>query len=47
MLVACFVAPLGAGGSVTAGDADVVRLVREPGRPNQTDSMFTTLECDW
>jgi uncharacterized protein (TIGR00106 family) len=47
MLVAFSVAPLGAGESVTSAVADAVRIVRESGLPNQTDSMFTTIEGEW
>ncbi|HEY8721756.1 MTH1187 family thiamine-binding protein [Pengzhenrongella sp.] len=47
MLIAFSVAPLGAGESVTQAVADAVRIVRESGLPNHTDSMFTTLEGEW
>ncbi len=49
MLIAFSVAPSGTGGSdsVSAAVADAVRIVRESGLPNQTDSMFTTLEGEW
>jgi uncharacterized protein (TIGR00106 family) len=55
MLLAFSVAPSGTpvGGS-SPTDASVhdavaaaVRIVRESGLPNQTDSMFTTIEGDW
>jgi len=49
MLIAFSVAPSG-GGSDSAGDAvaDAVRVVRESGLPNETTSMFTTIEAeDW
>lgn len=55
MLLAFSVAPSGtpAEGS-RPGDASVhdavavaVKIVRESGLPNQTDSMFTTIEGDW
>jgi uncharacterized protein (TIGR00106 family) len=55
MLLAFSVAPSGTptGGSVPA-DASVhdavaaaVKIVRESGLPNQTDSMFTTIEGEW
>lgn len=52
MLVAFSVAP--SGGDSEATDASVhdavaaaVRIVRESGLPNHTDSMFTTLEGEW
>jgi uncharacterized protein (TIGR00106 family) len=47
MLVAFSVAPLGASESVTEAVADAVRIVRESGLPNRTDSMFTTIEGEW
>ena len=55
MLVAFSVAPAGAGelggvdaaGSVSAAVAEAIKVVRESGLPNRTDSMFTTLEGEW
>jgi uncharacterized protein (TIGR00106 family) len=49
MLVAFSVAPSGAdeNGSVHEAVAAAVKIVRESGLPNQTDSMFTTIEGDW
>ena len=47
MLVAFSVTPLGAGEAVGEIVAEAVRVVRESGLPNQTDSMFTTIEGDW
>ena len=50
MLVAFSVAPSGTGrndGSVHDAVAAAVRIVRESGLPNRTDSMFTTIEGDW
>ena len=55
MLIAFSVAPSGIGelggddlsGSVSAAVSDAVRVVRESGLPNRTDSMFTTLEGEW
>jgi uncharacterized protein (TIGR00106 family) len=47
MLVAFSITPLGAGDSVGELVADAVRVVRESGLPNRTDSMFTTVEGDW
>jgi uncharacterized protein (TIGR00106 family) len=46
MLVAFSVTPLGAGEAVGEIVAEAVRVVRESGLPNQTDSMFTTIEGD-
>jgi uncharacterized protein (TIGR00106 family) len=47
MLVAFSVAPSG-GGSDSVGDvvAAAVRVVRESGLPNETTSMFTTIEAE-
>ena len=47
MLIACSVTPLGVGDGVGEIVAEAVRVVRESGLPNQTDSMFTTVEGDW
>jgi uncharacterized protein (TIGR00106 family) len=50
VLVAFSVAPSGTGradGSVHDAVAAAVRIVRESGLPNQTDSMFTTIEGEW
>lgn len=50
MLVAFSVAPSGAQdaeGSVHDAVAAAVRIVRESGLPNHTDSMFTTIEGEW
>ena len=55
MLLAFSVAPSGtpAGGShpsdasVHDAVAAAVKIVRESGLPNQTDSMFTTIEGEW
>jgi uncharacterized protein (TIGR00106 family) len=47
MLIAFSVTPLGVGEGVGEIVAEAVRVVRESGLPNQTDSMFTTIEGDW
>ncbi|AHI00883.1 MTH1187 family thiamine-binding protein [Kutzneria viridogrisea] len=49
MLVAFSVSPLGGeSDSVAEAVADAVRVVRESGLPNETTSMFTTVEGeDW
>ena len=50
MLVAFSVSPTGgdgADGSVHDAVAAAVRVVRESGLPNRTDSMFTTIEGEW
>lgn len=47
MLVAFSVTPLGTGEAVGDIVAEAVRVVRESGLPNQTDSMFTSVEGEW
>ena len=50
MLIAFSVAPSGSDestGSVSEAVAAAVRVVRDSGLPNQTDSMFTTVEGTW
>jgi uncharacterized protein (TIGR00106 family) len=47
MLCAFSITPLGAGDSVAEQVADVVRIVRESGLANETNSMFTNVEGDW
>ncbi|KNH15271.1 hypothetical protein ACU18_17690 [Arthrobacter sp. ZBG10] len=55
MLLAFSVAPSGAPSEGSRSDdasvhdavAAAVRIVRESGLPNRTDSMFTTIEGDW
>ena len=49
MLVAFSVAPSASEstGSVSEAVAAAVRVVRESGLPNHTDSMFTTVEGTW
>ena len=50
MLVAFSVAPSATDdpdGSVSEAVAAAIRVVRESGIPNRTDSMFTTLEGEW
>lgn len=46
VLVAFSVTPLGVGEGVGEIVADAVRVVRESGLPNKTDSMFTEIEGD-
>lgn len=48
MLVAFSVSPSGGeSGSVSEAVATAVRVVRESGLPNETSSMFTTVEGEW
>jgi uncharacterized protein (TIGR00106 family) len=46
VLVAFSVTPLGVGESVGEVVAEAVRVVRDSGLPNKTDSMFTVIEGD-
>lgn len=46
MLVAFSVTPMGVGEGVGEIVAEAVRVVRESGLPNKTDSMFTVIEGD-
>ena len=46
MLVAFSVTPMGVGEGVGEIVAEAVRVVRDSGLPNQTDSMFTVVEGD-
>lgn len=47
MLLAFSIAPVGSGESVSADVAEVIRLVRESGLPNETNAMFTNVEGEW
>ena len=47
MLVAFSVAPSGGDPSVGQAVAEAIRIVRESGLPNETTSMFTTIEGEW
>lgn len=48
MLVAFSVSPMGGeSDSVGSAVAAAVRVVRESGLPNETTSMFTTVEGEW
>ena len=49
MLVAFSIAPSTADetGGVAAAVARAIRVIRESGLPNHTDSMFTTIEGEW
>jgi uncharacterized protein (TIGR00106 family) len=47
MLVAFSITPLGVGENVGSHVAEAVKVVRDSGLPNRTDSMFTTIEGEW
>jgi len=47
MLVAFAITPLGVGENVGKQVYEAIRVVRDSGLPNRTDSMFTTIEGEW
>jgi uncharacterized protein (TIGR00106 family) len=49
MLVAISISPSGSDdtGGVSASVAEAVRVIRASGLPNETTSMFTTIEGEW
>src|SRR6476620_10534707 len=47
MIAAFSISPIGVGDSVSAEVAEVVRLVRASGLPNETNAMFTNVEGEW
>ena len=47
MIAAFSISPIGVGESVSEQVAEVVRLVRESGLPNETNAMFTNVEGEW
>jgi uncharacterized protein (TIGR00106 family) len=47
MLCAFSISPIGVGESVSAEVAEVVRLVRASGLPNETNAMFTNVEGEY
>ncbi|WP_327087081.1 MTH1187 family thiamine-binding protein [Nonomuraea sp. NBC_01738] len=47
MIVAFSITPLGVGEGVAEPVARAVKVVRDSGLPNHTDSMFTTIEGEW
>lgn len=46
-LVAVAIAPFGVGDELARHVAEVVRVIRESGLPNRTNSMFTEIEGEW
>ena len=46
-LVAVAIAPCGIGDEMGPEVAEVVRVIRESGLPNRTNSMFTEIEGEW
>jgi uncharacterized protein (TIGR00106 family) len=47
MIAAFSITPLGIGESVSDSVAHAVRLVRDSGLANETNSMFTNVEGEW
>lgn len=47
MLVAVAISPVGTGEELSADVAEVIRVIRESGLPNRTNSMSTEIEGDW
>jgi len=46
-LIAVAIAPFGIGDELAPEIAEVVKLIRESGLPNSTNSMFTEIEGEW
>ena len=46
-LVAVAIAPCGVGDELSAEVAEVIRVIRQSGLPNRTNSMFTEIEGEW
>lgn len=46
-LVAVAIAPFGEGEELAEYVAEVVKVIRESGLPNETHSMFTEIEGEW
>ncbi|WNY23368.1 hypothetical protein MmiHf6_06750 [Methanimicrococcus hongohii] len=46
-LIAVAIAPFGVGDEISKEVAEVIRIIRESGLPNKTNSMFTEIEGEW
>lgn len=46
-LIAVAIAPFGEGDELSKEVAEVIRVIRDSGLPNQTTSMFTEIEGPW
>jgi uncharacterized protein (TIGR00106 family) len=46
-LIAVAIAPCGVGDELAPQVAEVVKVIRESGLPNRTNSMFTEIEGEW
>lgn len=46
-LIAVAIAPCGVGDEVSKEVSEVVKVIRDSGLPNRTNSMFTEIEGEW
>lgn len=46
-LIAVAIAPCGVGDELSSEVAEVIKVIRESGLPNKTNSMFTEIEGEW
>lgn len=46
-LIAVAIAPMGVGDEVSEEVSEVIKIIRESGLSNQTNSMFTEIEGEW
>ncbi|MDR0434208.1 MAG: thiamine-binding protein [Gracilibacteraceae bacterium] len=46
-LIALAIAPVGTGSELADEVSEVIRVIRESGLPNRTNSMFTEIEGEW
>jgi len=46
-LIAVAIAPCGTGEELSGEVAEVIRVIRDSGLPNRTNSMFTEIEGEW
>ena len=46
-LIALAIAPVGVGDELADEVAEVVKVIRDSGLPNETHSMFTEIEGEW
>lgn len=46
-LIALAIAPMGVGDEVSSEVSQVIKIIRESGLANQTNSMFTEIEGEW
>lgn len=46
-LIAVAISPVGTGAELSREVAEVIKVIRESGLPNKTNSMFTEIEGEW